>query len=218
MDFENLSADLTCSADPVKAAPMKAYMRDQFEYLGLPTPKRREICKPYFKAAKNDARIDWKFIDRCWKEPCREFQYVAVDYLTQMKKLLTPADVPKIKKLITTKSWWDTVDGLDVIVGHIAMQHTEVKQTLLEWSADKNFWLRRAAIDHQLLYRDKTDTKLFEKILINNFGQTEFFINKAIGWSLREYSKTNPDWVRGFINKHNNKLAPLSVREASKYI
>jgi len=218
MDFEKLSAVLTNGADPKQALPMKAYMRNQFEYLGVPTPKRRELVKPYMKAAKNDARIDWKFIGRCWKEPCREFQYAAVDYLTQMKKLLTPADVPKIKKLITAKSWWDTVDGLDVIVGHIAMRFTDVKQTLLDWSADKNFWLRRAAIDHQLLYRDKTDTKLFEKILINNFGQTEFFINKAIGWSLREYSKTNPDWVREFISKYGGSLAPLSIREAGKYI
>ena len=218
MDFENLSAAMTTRADPQKAAPMKAYMRGQFEYLGIPTPARRDICKPYFKAAKSDTRVDWMFIDRCWKEPRREFQYIAVDYLTQMKQLLSPADVPKIKKLITTKSWWDTVDGLDVVVGHIAAQFKEVKQTLLEWSVDKNFWLRRAAIDHQLLYRDKTDTKLLEKIIVNNLEQTEFFINKAIGWSLREYSKTNPDWVKDFVNKYNNKLAPLSVREASKYI
>jgi 3-methyladenine DNA glycosylase AlkD len=103
-------------------------------------------------------------------------------------------------------------------VGHIAAQFTDVKKTLLEWSVDKNFWPRRAAIDHQLLHRNRTDTKLLEKIIVNNFGQTEFFINKAIGWSLREYSKTNPVWVRDFVNKYKDKLAPLSVREASKYI
>jgi len=218
MDFDSLSSDLNCNANPDKAPAMSAYMRDQFAFLGIPTPMRREICKPYFKAAKSDVRIDWKFIDRCWKEPRREFQYCAMDYLTQMKALLTPADVPKIKKLITQKSWWDTVDGLDVIVGSIAARFADVKETLLEWSVDKNFWLRRAAIDHQLLYRDKTDTKLLERIILNNTGQTEFFINKAIGWSLREYSKTNPDWVRDFIGRHKNKLSPLSVREAGKYV
>jgi len=218
MDFENLSADLANSADPDKAAQMKAYMRGRFEYFGVPTPKRREVAKPYMNAAKKDARVNWAFADRCWKQSYREFQYIAMDYLTMMKKLLTPADVPKIKKLLVTKSWWDTVDGLDVIVGHIAMQFTDVKQTLLSWSTDKNFWLRRTAIDHQLLYRDKTDTALLEKIIVNNLGQTEFFINKAIGWSLREFSKTNPRWVRAFINKHKDNLAPLSIREASKYI
>jgi len=218
MDFESLSTDMRNNANPEKAAQMKAYMRDNFEYLGVPTPKRREICKPYLKSAKKDTLIDWKFIDRCWKEQYREYQYTAMDYLSQMNKLLTDANVPKIKKLILKKSWWDTVDGLDEIMGGIALRFPNVKPTLLEWSTDKNFWLRRAAIDHQLQYKDKTDTKLFEKILTNNFGQTEFFINKAIGWSLREYSKTNPDWVRAFIKKHKDKLAPLSVREGSKYI
>ncbi|GBU21886.1 DNA alkylation repair protein [Fibrobacteres bacterium R8-0-B4] len=218
MDFETLSKDMQHKANPEQAVAMKAYMRDQFDYLGLTAPQRRELFKPYLKAAKSETDIDWKFINRCWKEPYREYQYIAVHYLSQINKLLTPIDVPKIKKLITQKSWWDTVDGLDVILGGIAMRFPNVKQTLLEWSLDKNFWLRRAAIDHQLQYKDKTDTKLFEKILVNNLGQTEFFINKAIGWSLREYSKTNPDWVRAFVKKHKASLAPLSVREASKYI
>jgi len=218
IDFDALSSDMAINANPEKAAQMRAYMRDNFEYLGIPAPKRREICKPYFKSAKKEGGVDWNFIDRCWKEPYREYQYVAVDYLTQMSKPLTAADVPKIKKLLLKKSWWDTVDGLDVIIGGIAARFPEVKLTLLEWSADKNIWLRRTAIDHQLLQKDKTDTNLFEKILANNIGQTEFFINKAIGWSLREYSKTNPEWVRAFVNKHKEKLAPLSIREASKYI
>jgi 3-methyladenine DNA glycosylase AlkD len=218
MDFDKLSTDMQNNANPEKAAQMKAYMRDNFEYLGVPTPKRRELCKPYLKTAKTETQVDWKFIDRCWKDPYREYQYAAMDYLSQTSKLLTADDVPKIKKLILKKSWWDTVDGLDEIIGGIALRFPDVKHTLLEWSKDKNFWLRRAAIDHQLRYKDKTDTKLFEKILINNLGQTEFFINKAIGWSLREYSKTNPDWVRTFVKKHKDKLAPLSAREASKYI
>ncbi len=218
MDFENISDDMTSNANSEKAAQMKAYMRDNFEYLGIPTPKRREICKPYFKTAKKEMLIDWDFIDRCWKEPYREYQYVALDYLALMNKSLTAADVPKIKKLIVRKSWWDTVDGLDEIMGYIAMWFPNVKPILLAWSTDKNFWLRRVAIDHQLTYKGKTDTKLFEKIIVNNFGQTEFFINKAIGWSLREYSKTDPGWVRAFVDKNRSKLAPLSIREASKYI
>jgi 3-methyladenine DNA glycosylase AlkD len=83
---------------------------------------------------------------------------------------------------------------------------------------DENIWLRRIAIDHQLARKDKTDTALLEQIIVNNLGQREFFINKAIGWSLREYSKTNPDWVRGFIEQHKDGLSPLSVREGSKYL
>ena len=98
------------------------------------------------------------------------------------------------------------------------MRFLDVNETLLNWSLDENFWLRRIAIDHQLLRKEKTDTALLEKIIVNNFGQTEFFINKAIGWALRDYSKTDPDWVRAFIKKYEDKMAPLSKKEASKYI
>ena len=138
--------------------------------------------------------------------------------MDKVKSKLTPDDIPNLRRLITEKSWWDTVDGLDVIVGDIALRCTEVNEILLQWSACDNIWLRRTAIDHQLLRKDKTDPVLLERILVNNFGQNEFFINKAIGWSLREYSKTNPDWVRGFIARHKEKLSPLSIKEASKYI
>jgi len=89
---------------------------------------------------------------------------------------------------------------------------------MLKWSTDDDIWLRRIAIDHQNGRKDKTNTVLLEKILINNLGTDEFFINKAIGWSLREYSKTNPEWVRAFVDKNRNKMSNLSIREASKYL
>ena len=89
---------------------------------------------------------------------------------------------------------------------------------MLEWSQDENIWVRRVAIDHQLLFKEKTDEELLGKIIQNNLGSKEFFINKAIGWSLRDYSKTNPQWVAGFIEEHREKLAPLSIREGSKYL
>lgn len=89
---------------------------------------------------------------------------------------------------------------------------------MLEWSKDEDFWLRRTAIDHQLCRKDKTNTELLEKILVNNFGSDEFFINKAIGWSLRDYSKTNPEYVKAFISKYSDQMANLSIKEASKYL
>jgi 3-methyladenine DNA glycosylase AlkD len=205
------------AADPVKAAPMSAYMRNQFSYLGISTPERKKLSQEFLKTLKQND-IDWTFIFTCWEMPEREFQYLAVEYLTRQKAKLTDSDIPNLRKLIITKSWWDTVDGLDVIVGDIALRHPEVSQILLTWSTDENIWLRRAAIDHQLGRREKTDIRLLEKIIINNLGQKEFFINKAIGWSLREYSKTNPEWVREFIERHREALSSLSIREASKYI
>jgi 3-methyladenine DNA glycosylase AlkD len=208
---------LRAAADPKKAVQMSAYMRDQFPFLGIPTPERKKLCLEFLKPFSKKP-IDWSFVFECWQQPEREFQYLAMDYLSKMKQTLTQSDIPKLRELAVTKSWWDTVDGLDVIIGDIALRCPEANDTLLEWSVDGNFWLRRIAIDHQLTRKEKTDTQLLEKILTNNFGQTEFFINKAIGWALRDYSKTNPDWVRNFIGKHQDEMAPLSVKEGSKYI
>ena len=205
------------AANSAKAAPMSAYMRDQFPFLGISTPDRKRLSNDFLKTLKQNS-MDWTFVFTCWEMPEREFQYLAVEYLTRQKAKLTDSDIPNLRKIIITKSWWDTVDGLDILVGDIALRHPEVSQILLEWSVDENIWLRRAAIDHQLGRREKTDARLLEEIIINNLGQKEFFINKAIGWSLREYSKTNPDWVREFIDHHREALSSLSIREASKYI
>jgi 3-methyladenine DNA glycosylase AlkD len=205
------------AANAERAAEMSAYMRGQFPFLGLPTPERRKLSRELLKA-KSKSAPDWEFVFKCWEQPEREFQYLAMDYLMKIVSLLTADDIANLHRLAITKSWWDTVDGIDVLVGDIALRFPRVNDTLLAWSFDDNFWLRRIAIDHQLKRKEKTDTTMLEQVIVNNFGQTEFFVNKAIGWSLREYSKTNPDWVRGFIEQYKDKLAPLSIREASKYI
>ena len=217
MDVEELLENLKAVANPNDAVAMKDYMKNKFEFLGVKTPARRKLAKAFFKQ-QTDFVIDWNFINEAWKNPYRELQYAALDYLESRKKLLTPSDLPRLKKLAQTKSWWDTIDFLDRLVGSIIARFPETKEIILSWSCDKDFWLRRLAIDHQLLRKEKTDTELLEKILVNNLGQTEFFINKAIGWALRDYSKTNPDWVRDFIQQHRAEMTALSIREGSKYL
>ena len=96
--------------------------------------------------------------------------------------------------------------------------HPELEEIILKWRLSDNIWLRRVAIDHQLLRKENTNVQLLEKILLHNLNQTEFFINKAIGWALRDYSKTNPTWVAGFIEKNKERMADLSIKEASKYL
>ena len=217
MNVEELLENLKIVANPDDAVAMKAYMKNKFEFLGVKTPARRKLAKTFFKQ-QTDSVIDWNFINEAWNNPYREFQYAALDYLEIRKKLLTPSDLPRLKKLAQTKSWWDTIDFLDRLVGSIIARFPETKEIILSWSCDQDFWLRRLAIDHQLLRKEDTDTELLEKILVNNLGQTEFFINKAIGWALRDYSKTNPDWVRDFIERHQAEMAALSIREGSKYL
>ena len=195
---------------------------NKFKFIGIKTPERRKKFRDFFKEYKKEheksGKIDWIFIDKCWKNEYRELQYSALDYLQIVKELLTDKDIPRLKKLVLTKSWWDTIDYLDMIIGGIALKYPGINNVLLEWSVDENVWLRRIAIDHQLLRKEKTNIELLKKIIENNFEQTDFFINKAIGWALRDYSKTNPEWVRNFIEKNKEKMAKLSIREASKYI
>ena len=217
MDVEELVKELKAVANPDDAVAMKAYMKNKFEFLGVKTPARRKLTKTFLKQQTNLV-IDWNFINEAWNYPYRELQYTALDYLEIRKKLLTPSDLPRLKKLAQTKSWWDTIDFLDRLVGSIIARFPETKATILSWSCDEDIWLRRLAIDHQLLRKEETDTELLEKILANNLGQTEFFINKAIGWALRDYSKTNPDWVKDFIERYRVEMAALSIREGSKYL
>ena len=218
MDFNKLYEEMIQHKNEEQAQKMSKYMLNKFEYIGIKTPERRKIFKNFFKEYKNEEKIDWEFVNKCWENKYREFQYIAADYLKNMKDKLTIDDIPKLKQLILKKSWWDTIDNLDMTIGALALKDSNVNKILLEWSLDENIWLKRIAIDHQLLRKEKTNTELLEKILKNNLGQTEFFINKAIGWALRDYSKTNPEWVKNFIEKNRENMAKLSIKEASKYL
>jgi 3-methyladenine DNA glycosylase AlkD len=216
------------------AEKQAAYLRHQFEFIGLKTPERRLLAKDFLKEKKGDKQIDWELVFEFWNLPEREFQYLALDYLHQMKKWLIFDDMEKIKKLTVSKSWWDTVDALDELVGHLLLtgrkQATEndstayeqVKTLVKEWAQAENFWLRRIAIDCQLSFKDQTDLELLsyniEKNLLGSSFADEFFITKAIGWALRDLAKTNSAWVIKFIEEHENKMAKLSIREASKHL
>jgi 3-methyladenine DNA glycosylase AlkD len=122
-----------------------------------------------------------------------------------------------LEKLLTTKSWWDSVDSIAPLAGEMARKYPElIDETMNHWSVDDNFWLRRSAILFQLKYKQQTNEDLLYDYIVKNADSKEFFIQKAIGWALREYSKTNPESVKAFIE--GNHLAPLSIREGSKYL
>lgn len=217
MDRYELIEAMERNRDPIKAVQMEKYIKDQFKFLGLQSVKRRDVSRPFLASLKKSA-LNWQLVFFFWEQPYREYQYIACDYLLLKKDELTIEDVNPIKHIALDKSWWDTIDNLDKLIGTIALKHPELNDSLLDWSKDDNIWLRRIAIDHQRLRKKQTDTVLLEKIIVNNLNQNEFFINKAIGWSLRDYSRTDPEWVRRFIQKHRQDMAPLSIREASKYL
>jgi 3-methyladenine DNA glycosylase AlkD len=206
-------------ANPANAAPMKAYMRGQFDYLGIKTPERRMLFKE-FLAAHGLPDLDdlAQILLELWDLPEREFQYSAIGLLEKFEKKLPPAFIDTLETLLVTKSWWDTVDSLAAgPVGSHFLRFPETREkTLTKWRYSDNFWLRRTCILHQLNYKDKTDFVLMKDIIRENLGSKEFFINKAIGWALRQYSRVDEEGVRQFVAKA--PLAPLSAREALKWL
>jgi len=136
---------------------------------------------------------------------------LANNYIIEKNKYLTKDDIPFLKKIITTKPWWDAIDVLSKVIGNLALRDNSINEILINWSKSNNMWLRRLSIEHQLLRKDKTDKELMEIIITNNFGSDEFFINKAIGWAFRDYSKTNKEWVKNFIYRYKDKMSFLSI-------
>lgn len=218
MKLLDLITDLEENSNELLAESMSKYMQDKFRFLGVRGATRTEIYKKYFPDARKTKTIDWDFIENCWNKEEREFQYVVVYYLKAMQKFLKREDISRLKYLIVTKPWWDTVDLLAKVVGSLVIRIEGYDQIMIEWSKDSNIWLKRVAILYQLSLKEKVNKQVLERILVNNLGDSEFFINKAIGWALRDYSKFNPEWVREFIEKNKNGMANLSIREASKYL
>ena len=218
MKLLDLITDLEENSNELLAESMSKYMQDKFRFLGVRGATRTEIYKKYFPDARKTKTIDWDFVESCWNKEEREFQYVVVYYLKAMQKFLKREDISRLKYLIVTKSWWDTVDLLAKVVGSLVIRIEGYDQIMLEWSKDSNIWLKRVAILYQLSLKEKVDKQVLDRILVNNLGDNEFFINKAVGWALRDYSKFNPEWVREFIEKNKNGMANLSIREASKYL
>ncbi|WP_405101956.1 DNA alkylation repair protein [Oceanobacillus sp. FSL H7-0719] len=217
--IEKMQAILTAHANDENAFHMEKYMRNQFMFLGIKTPLRKNLTQQFFKETKiKEEDFQPEFVRSLWQSIEREYQYVAMDHIGLSLKKLRKEDLFLLEELITTKSWWDTADMLaQKAVGKIASDHPEVISEIIEeWNKSENMWLQRSALLFQLKYKEHTDEKLLYRFINDHASSKEFFIQKAIGWVLREYSKTNPDSVKQFISR--NQLAKLSVREGSKYL
>lgn len=207
------------SANPAQAAPMKKYMHDQFEYLGIKSPQFKSLMKEHITKHGLPSADELDAIARdLWSLPQREFQYAATSLIGRMEKKLPKGFAPTFEHLITHKSWWDTVDTLaGGSVGVHFQRFPNVREKYLaKWRKSENFWLRRTCILFQLNYKEETDFDLLCEIIRENLGSKEFFINKAIGWALRQYARTDPKAVKKFVE--TTDLHPLSRREAMKHL
>lgn len=217
MNSQQIITILRQNADKAYAVRMSSYMKNLFPFLGIQKPRRSELSKDFMKEKCKNPQLDWDFVDLMFDMEEREFQYLALEYLGKMQKKLQKEDIYKIEQLIQLKSWWDTVDTLAPLVGVLCIKYPELKEEhVKDWITHNNIWLKRVSIIFQLKYKNDVDTDFLCKAILNNKDTKEFFINKAIGWALRQYSKFNADWVRVFLVE--NELHSLSVREARKYL
>ncbi|WP_459501634.1 DNA alkylation repair protein [Bacillus sp. C1] len=216
---EALQQHFVTHQNPQKAEPMARYMKNHFPFLGIQTPERRKLLREVIQVHNLPEKEDFQLIIReLWSLPEREFQAVALDLLQKYKKHLNETHIPFLEELITTKSWWDSVDGIvPTFLGSIFLQHPESIPTYIpKWIASENIWLQRSAILFQLKYKKQMDEELLFSIIGQLNTSKEFFVQKAIGWVLREYAKTSPKVVWEYVQTH--ELAPLSKREAIKHI
>ncbi|CAL9378445.1 DNA alkylation repair protein [Streptomyces sp. enrichment culture] len=218
--LDRLTDVFPAAADPVRAATMRAYMKDVAPFLGLPAAERRALARTVLRGTPRPNETDLTALAlRCWRLPEREYHYFAVDFLSRHAGRCSPGFLPVVRHLVATVSWWDTVDALAAhVVGPLVAAHPALTADMDAWIADDDLWIARTALLHQLRYGQRTDAdRLFAYCLLR-CGHPDFFIRKAIGWALREYAKTDPEAVRAFLAREGGRFAPLSVREALKNI
>ncbi|XP_062508178.1 uncharacterized protein LOC134184492 [Corticium candelabrum] len=211
----------------VDAASMSKYMRNQFAFYGLRCPQRRELDRQVLSRQRSfDQGLLTSIATELWQKDQREFQYFVVDLLSKKVRDFVGSSSSHFKQassclliLLTTKSWWDTVDLLaSGVVGPLVMKHGSVGIDLVEeWIQGDNMWLRRTALLHQLKYKEKTDSDRLFRFCLQCAHEEEVFIRKAIGWALREYHKVDPGAVERFVRRNASNLSALSKKEALKH-
>jgi 3-methyladenine DNA glycosylase AlkD len=222
--IEAMRAELARRADPEKAPGMQAYMKSELPFYGVQAAGQREAAREVFAAHPLDGFDEWHAtVLALWDEArFREERYAAIDLTgdRRYRTFQTPAALPLYEQLIVTGAWWDFVDELATRrVGPIVRAHAgQVRPTVLAWSGHEDPWLRRTSIICQIGSKADTDTDLLYACIEPSFGDRFFFTRKAIGWALREHSKTDGDAVVRYVREHENELSPLSKREALKWL
>lgn len=216
---ESAQSLLEPQRDPREAEKMSRYMKSRFPFLGLPRTVYQPLTRPLLAGLRPAAeeKLLLEIAGRLWRLPEREYQYLAGDLLDRYSKCLTPASLPALRGLLQEKSWWDSVDQLTGrVIGPLVRRYPDLRKHLDLWSRDADFWLRRAAILHQLSYGPDTDTRRLFDYCRRNARDPEFFVRKAIGWALRQHAKLDAAAVLAFVNAHP-ELSPLTRREALKH-
>lgn len=205
------------AADPARGAGAQAYMKSAIPSLGVRVPEVRRLTVAAAAAHPFESPDELRAtVLELWRgATVREQRYAAID-LTSLRTAARDLQMlPVYEEIIRTGAWWDFVDGVAHRIGGLLQAHRPaMTEVLRSWSRDRDFWIRRASITSQLKAKTHTDRDLLREVLEANLADPEFFIRKAIGWALREFGKTDPEWVRAFAAEHGHDLSPLSRREA----
>ena len=217
--FAELEVAFAKNANPAIATGAKAYMRNKSEFYGLSSPIRRQLVKDFitrngYPSYKNLEEL----VQYAWDQPQREWQYTAMEIMQKFVNKADPGLIDLAEWMIRNKSWWDTVDYLAPnIAGNLFKKYPEIRSTYIEnWMDSGNLWLQRSCLIHQLRYNKTADSALLFNLCERLASHPDFFIRKAIGWSLRQYSKYSPESVLDFLNNH--EISNLSRKEALKVI
>lgn len=214
-----LEQEFKNNANTIIASQQKEYLKGKFEFFGIKTPVRREIQKPFLVKEYLPSKAEsFKMIKTLWNKPEREFHYFGQELAKKYIKNIEIDDINLFEYMIVHNSWWDTVDMIAVhlVAGYFKKFPDQKGPKINEWLNSGNMWLNRTAIIFQLKYKEEIDTDLLTHIIQANLNSKEFFINKAIGWMLREYTRTDPNWVIHFIE--NNNLSNLSKKEGLRLL
>ncbi|MEI8046670.1 MAG: DNA alkylation repair protein [Bacteroidota bacterium] len=217
--FTDLTIAFEKHANPEMAAGYKAYMRNKSEFYGLPSPLRRDLLKAFIAKAGLPAKHQLEeMVHFAWEQPQREWQYIALELVGKSVKNADQNLIDLCEWMITNKSWWDTVDYVAPnIAGALFNKYPEIRMQYIDnWMQSGNLWLLRSCLIHQLRYNKTADRALLFNLCERLAAHPDFFIRKAIGWSLRQYSKAYPEAVIDFVNTH--EISNLSRKEALKVI
>jgi len=214
-------SDLSAAADPKKAGLMASYMKTDMPFYGVHKAGRTSVLRRLRREfSPGDANEYRAAVLGLWQLEHREEKYLALGYARAFDVFVNGESMALYERLVTEGAWWDFVDeAATKLIGRVlSEERTATELIVRQWIRSDDMWLRRTSIICQLAHKEDTDTALLSDACIANLTDIEFFIRKAIGWALREYAKTDPDWVRAFVKTHRDELSGLSYREATKHL
>lgn len=216
-----VQTQLMACRDAGRACEMASYMKSSTPFYGVPKPERLPIIRAFKKEFVPETFTQYEGnVLALWGLPHREEKYLAINYAELFPQYISPAALQLYERMVREGSWWDYVDPIaGHLVGKVLLEHEEKVRPLIDtFVADEDFWIRRTALLSHLAHKDKTSSRHLFNYCLKLAPEKEFFIRKAIGWALREYSKSRPELVRKFLLQHQEKLSPLSFKEGAKHL